>query len=175
MEIMPASESDLFDCLQKLGIKTKTYRHPPLFSVEESRHLRGEIPGGHCKSLFLKDKKGHFLLVVLLEDRQLDMGGLFKSGRLPIKRLSFASAAAMGEILGVTPGSVTPFSLINVAEAGIGPDQLTVILDQKMIEQERLNYHPLHNEATTTIYSQDLLKFITFFGFDPIVMDFDNL
>lgn len=167
---MPAGEQDLFDCFQNLGIETTTFRHPPLHSVEESRHLRGEIPGGHCKSLFLKDKKGQYLLVVLLEDRKLDMVGLFKSGKLPIKRLSFASAEVMKDMLGVSPGSVTPFCLINQST-----EKLLVVLDKKMMEYDLLNYHPLHNEATTTISSPDLIKFITHFGYDPHVMDFDNL
>lgn len=167
---MAANEQDLFDCFQALGIETTTFRHPPLHSVEESRHLRGEIPGVHCKSLFLKDKKGQYLLVVLLEDRKLDMVGLFKSGALPVKRLSFASADAMVEMLGVTPGSVTPFCLINASS-----EKLIVVLDRQMMAHDLLNYHPLHNEATTTISAPDLIKFITHFGFDPVIMDFDNL
>lgn len=167
---MSASEQDLFDCFKVLGIETTTFRHPPLHSVEQSRHLRGEIPGGHCKSLFLKDKKGQYLLVVLGEDRKLDMVGLFKSGRLPIKRLSFASGEAMVDMLGVTPGSVTPFCLIN----GVS-EKLIVVLDKQMMDYDLLNYHPLHNEATTTISSSDLIKFISHFGFNPHVMDFDNL
>lgn len=167
---MSASEQDLFDCFKILGIETTTFRHPPLHSVEESRHLRGEIPGGHCKSLFLKDKKGQYLLVVLLEDRRLDMTGLFRSGALPIKRLSFASAEAMADMLGVTPGSVTPFCLLN---RPVG--KLLVVLDKQMMNCDLLNYHPLHNTATTTIKAVDLMKFITYFGFDPFVLDFDNL
>ncbi len=167
---MPASEQELFDCFKALGIETTTFRHPPLHSVEESQHLRGEIPGGHCKSLFLKDKKGQYLLVVLLEDRKLDMVGLFKSGKLPIKRLSFASGEAMRDMLGVTPGSVTPFCLVN----GV-PEKLIVVLDKKMMACDLLNYHPLHNEATTTICASDLMKFIAHFGFNPHVLDFDNL
>lgn len=167
---MVASEQDLFDCFKTLGIETTTFRHPPLHSVDESQNLRGEIPGGHCKSLFLKDKKGQYLLVVMLEDRKLDMVGLFKSGALPIKRLSFASAEAMVDMLGVTPGSVTPFSLINRPAKN-----LIVVLDRQMMACDLLNYHPLHNEATTTIRSADLTKFINHFGFDPHVLDFDNL
>ena len=167
---MSATEQDLFNCFQKLGIETTTFRHPPLHSVEESRHLRGEITGGHCKSLFLKDKKGQYLLVVLMEDRTLDMVGLFKSGKLPIKRLSFANAEIMKDMLGVTPGSVTPFCLINRVS-----EKLIVVLDKQMMENDLLNYHPLHNEATTTIKSPDLIKFITHFGFNPHVIDFDNL
>jgi len=167
---MTATEGELFALLDNLGIKTTTYRHPPLFTVEESQGLRGEIEGGHCKSLFLKDKKDNFILAVMSEDRRLDMKALFKSGHLNVGRLSFASAERMIKMLGIKPGSVTPFSLINVTHK-----ELIVVLDKAMMENELLNYHPLHNEATTTIHRDDLLKFIEHFGFKPIMIDFDNL
>jgi Ala-tRNA(Pro) deacylase len=167
---MPAKEDDLFTLLDELEIKTTTCRHAPLFTVEESQELRGEIKGGHCKSLFLKDKKNNFILAVLSEDRRLDMKALFQSGNLNVGRLSFASPERMIEMLGIKPGSVTPFSLINVNHK-----ELIVVLDQGMMDNEYLNYHPLHNEATTTIHRDDLLKFIKHFGFDPIIIDFDTL
>ncbi|PHZ84418.1 prolyl-tRNA synthetase associated domain-containing protein [Paremcibacter congregatus] len=169
---MPHREKKLFDCLAELGIKTETHRHPPLHTVAESQARRGSIAGGHCKSLFLKDKAGHYLLVVMGETRQLDMAGLFKSGLLPVKRLSFASAAAMEKMLGVTPGAVTPFALINARNH---QQELTVVLDQEMMTQALLNYHPLHNGATTTISSTDLVKFIRHCGFDPVTVDFARL
>ncbi len=167
---MPADESDLFNIFKKLNIQTSTYRHPPLYTVEESRDLRGEIAGEHCKSLFLKDKKHNYILVVMSENRRLDIKALSKSALLDVGRLSFASAERMLHVLGITPGSVTPFSLINVAN-----NELVVVLDQKMLENDLLNYHPLHNEATTTIQKNDLIKFITHFGFSPIIIDFDQL
>lgn len=167
---MPATEEDLFTLLDELEIKTTTIRHAPLFTVEESQELRGEIKGCHCKSLFLKDKKNNFILAVLSEDRRLDMKALFKSGHLNVGRLSFASPERMIDMLGIKPGSVTPFSLINVNHK-----ELIVVLDKRMMENEYLNYHPLHNEATTTIYRDDLLKFIKHYGFDPIIIDFDTL
>lgn len=167
---MPAKEEDLFNLLNEIGIKTTTCRHAPLFTVEESQKLRGEIKGGHCKSLFLKDKKNNFILAVLSEERRLDMKALFKSGKLNVGRLSFASPERMIAMLGITPGSVTPFSLINVNHK-----DLIVVLDKDMMENEYLNYHPLHNEATTTIRREDLLKFIKHFGFEPIIIDFDAL
>jgi len=167
---MPASESDLFNIFKKLNIQTSTYRHPPLHTVEESRNLRGEIAGGHCKSLFLKDKKNNYILVVMSEDRRLDIKALSKSALINIGRLSFASAERMQDILGITPGSVTPFSLINVTN-----NKLIVVLDQEMLENDLLNYHPLHNEATTTIQKDGLIKFINHFGFKPIIIDFDQL
>lgn len=167
---MPVKEEDLFTLLDELGIKTTNVRHAPLFTVEESQKLRGEIKGGHCKSLFLKDKKNNFILAVLSEDRRLDMKSLFKSEHLNVGRLSFASPERMIDMLGIKPGSVTPFSLINVDHK-----ELIVVLDKGMMENEYLNYHPLHNEATTTIHRDDLLKFIKHFGFDPIIIDFEKL
>lgn len=167
---MPAKEEDLFTLLEELGIKTTTCRHAPLYTVEESQKLRGEIQGGHCKSLFLKDKKNNFILAVLSEDRRLDMKALFTSEKLNVGRLSFASPERMIDMLGIKPGSVTPFSLINVKHK-----ELIVVLDKGMMENKYLNYHPLHNEATTTIHREDLLKFIKHFGFDPIIIDFDTL
>ncbi|HPF47760.1 MAG: prolyl-tRNA synthetase associated domain-containing protein [Alphaproteobacteria bacterium] len=167
---MVATEEDLFRLLDNLNIETKTYRHPPLYTVEDSQSLRGEIPGGHCKSLFLKDKKNNFILAVLSEDRRLDMKALSDFEGLKVGRLSFASEERMIDMLGIIPGSVTPFSLINVDN-----DELIVILDKGMLEQEYLNYHPLHNEATTTIHRDDLIKFIEHFGFKPIILDFDQL
>lgn len=167
---MVATENDLFRLLDNLNIETKTYQHPPLYTVEDSQSLRGEIPGGHCKSLFLKDKKNNFILAVLSEDRRLDMKALSDFEGLNVGRLSFASADRMIEMLGIKPGSVTPFSLINVEN-----DDLIVILDKGMLQQEYLNYHPLHNEATTTIHRDDLIKFIEHFGIKPIILDFDQL
>ncbi|WP_210414086.1 prolyl-tRNA synthetase associated domain-containing protein [Luteithermobacter gelatinilyticus] len=168
-------EQKLFGLLERLGIETVTHRHPPLHTVEESRRLRGDIEGGHCKSLFLKDKKGQLLLVVLMEDRRLDMKKLTAYGLLPTGRLSFAPPELMEEILGVTPGSVTPFSLINVPSEILQQGRLTVVLDQAMMAHEKLNYHPLHNQATTTIRTADLDKFIRHFGLSPVIIDFDNL
>mgnify|MGYP000247626311 CR=1 FL=1 len=173
--MMTATENDLYNLFNELNINTQTFRHPPLFTVDESRKLRGEITGCHCKSLFLKDKKSNFILLVMAEDQPLDMKALFKSKTLNIDglnigRLSFASADRMIEMLGVKPGSVTPFSLINVKNK-----DLIVALDKTMLENEYLNYHPLHNEATTTIHKDDLLKFIEYFGFKPIIVDFDQI
>jgi len=124
----------------------------------------------NCIDRHLKDKKDNFILAVMLEDRRLDMKALFKSGGLNIGRLSFASAERMIDMLGITPGSVTPFSLINVDH-----QELIVVLDKAMLAFDYLNYHPLHNEATTTIHKDDLIKFIEHLGFKPTLIDFDQL
>lgn len=161
---MPKTRDDLFQRLDGLGIKTETLAHPPLFTVEESQKLRGEIPGGHTKNLFLKDKKGRLFLVVALESAEINLkrlhGKIGASGRL-----SFGNADLMLEKLGVIPGSVTPFGLINDEHQDV-----TVILDAQMMDEEILNYHPLENIATTTLASKDLVVFIRSCGHEPQIL-----
>jgi Ala-tRNA(Pro) deacylase len=160
---MPATPDDLFACLDRLGIAHSTVRHPPLFTVGESQALRGKIPGGHTKNLFLKDKKGAHFLVVAPEDAQIALNSLHRllgaTGRL-----SFASPDAMRAMLGVVPGSVTPFAAIN-------PESLPVqiVLDAALFAHATLNFHPLVNTMTTAIGRDDLMKFLRANGHDPRV------
>jgi Ala-tRNA(Pro) deacylase len=152
---------DLFAALDALGIEHSTVKHPPLFTVEQSRQLRGQIPGGHTKNLFLRDKKGALFLVVALENAVIDLKGLHRflgaSGRF-----SFGSADLLREVWGVAPGSVTPFGAINdVAH------RATVVLDAPMMEQALLNYHPLVNTMTTAIGRDDLVRFLDWTGHPP--------
>src|SRR5437588_863655 len=114
VQIPPATPEDLLRRLDALGIKSETHSHPPLMTVEDSKRLRGDLPGGHCKNLFLKDKKGRMWLVVTLEDRRVDIKAL--EARLGAARLSFGSPDRLLANLGVTPGAVTPFALINDRE-----------------------------------------------------------
>lgn len=151
----------LFVALDALGIKYSTVKHPPLFTVEQSRNLRGQIPGGHTKNLFLRDKKYAIYLVVTLEDAEIDLKDLHR--RLGATgRFSFGSADLMREVLGVEPGSVTPFGVINDTEG-----RVTVVLDTAMMEHETLNYHPLVNIMTTSIKRDDLVKFLESTGHMP--------
>lgn len=163
---MPATPEELFARLDDLGIVSETHRHPPVFTVEDSKALRGALPGGHCKSLFLKDKKGAMWLVVVLEDRAVDLKAL--RARLGAKNLSFGRPERLFEFLGVEPGSVTPFALLN--DTG---RRVTVVLDKAMLEHDPLNYHPLSNQATTAIAPGDLLAFIADCGHVPMILDFD--
>ena len=165
---MPATEADLFARLDALGIETVTHRHAPLFTVDQSKALRGDLPGGHCKSLFLKDKKAKLWLVVALEDRPIEMKTLHKD--IGSARLSFGKPELLWDVLGVRPGAVTPFALINDSR-----QRVTVVLDTAMLKQDQLNYHPLDNAATTAIASADLLRFIAACGHTPLVHDFDAL
>jgi Ala-tRNA(Pro) deacylase len=150
---MPAKPADLFIFLDQLEISYHTAHHPALFTVDQSQALRGQIPGGHSKNLFLKDKKGALFLLVALEDATIDLKTLQHS--LGSARFSFGSADLLHATLGVEPGAVTPFAAINDNE-----QKVTIILDAAMMEHERLNFHPLANTMTTSIGREDLLKFL---------------
>jgi Ala-tRNA(Pro) deacylase len=158
---MPASPADLFAYLDQLGVTHSTVSHPPLFTVEESQGLRGEIPGGHTKNLFLKDKKGALFLVVALEDAKIALNGLHRQLGAT-GRFSFAAADTMRAVLGVEPGSVTPFSLLNDTDGLV-----TVVLDHAMLAHDLLNYHPLTNTTTTTVARDGLIKFLRATGHEP--------
>lgn len=161
---MPLTPDELFARLDALGIGHRTHRHPPVFTVAEAAALRGELPGGHCKTLFLKDKKAGLWLVVALEERMIDLKRLAVSLGAP--RFSFGSADLLYEVLGVRPGSVTPFALANDRE-----QRVRVVLDKGMLARDPLNYHPLENDRTTAIAPDDLLKFIGACGHAPLVVD----
>jgi Ala-tRNA(Pro) deacylase len=158
---MPTTPDQLFAALDSLGIKHSTVKHPPLFTVEQSQNRRGQIPGGHTKNLFLRDKKYDIYLVVALENADIDLKSLHQ--RLGASgRFSFGSADLLREVLGVEPGSVTPFGAINDTEG-----RVTIVLDIAMMEHETLNYHPLVNTMTTSIKRDDLVKFLEFTGHIP--------
>jgi Ala-tRNA(Pro) deacylase len=160
---MPATRQELLARLDELGIKTATVDHPAVFTVAESSGLERQLPGGHTKNLFLKDKKGRLYLVVALGHARIDLKSLHKV--LGSDRLSFGSPDLLIEVLGVTPGSVTPFALINDKAR-----RVTVVLDADMMRHERLNYHPLANTATTDIAREDLLAFIRSCGHEPRIL-----
>ena len=159
-----AREAALFERFAELGIVVETHNHPPLHTVEESQALRGSIPGGHCKNLFLKDRKQQLWLVVTLEERKVDLKHLHK--RLGCARLSFGNSELLFDTLKVRPGAVTPFGLIHDVE-----QKVRVVLDTVMLEESILNYHPLRNDSTCSIVREDLLKFIDSCGHAPLILD----
>ncbi len=165
---MVATRKELLARLDDLGIATTTSEHPPVFTVEEAQRHCAHLPGGHCKSLFLKDKKKRLWLVVTLDSRRVDLKALAKT--LGAARLSFGQPELLYSTLGISPGSVTPFALINDREA-----RVSVVLDRAMMELELLNYHPLNNDATTALAPQGLLTFIAWCGHTPQLVDFDAL
>ncbi len=161
---MPTSPEELFATLAALSIEISTVEHPPLYTVEDSQALRGDIPGGHTKNLFVKDKKGRLFLLVLGEETAVDLKRVHeKIGAQG--RVSFGSAELLQEVWGVPPGAVTPFGAIN-DEAG----RVSVILDEAMMRHERLNFHPLVNTRTTGLASADLVKFLRAVGHEPMVV-----
>jgi len=158
---MPATSDDLFAFLDRLSIPHKSATHAPLFTVEQSQALRGTIPGGHTKNLFLKDKKGALFLVTALEDAVIELKSLHR--RLAATgRFSFGPADLMRETLGIEPGAVTPFAAMNDAD-----QRVTVVLDAALMRHETLNCHPLVNTMTTSIARADLVRFLEATGHPP--------
>ena len=153
----------LFATLDALAISYTTTGHPAAFTVEQGNAVWGHIPGVHCKNLFLKDAKGKLWLVVAPAEHKIDLKQL--PATIGSARLSFASAQLMDEVLGVSPGSVTPFALINDRDR-----RVTVVLDAWMMDQPLLNYHPLTNQATTTLSNEDFGKFLRHCGHRSVVV-----
>lgn len=154
----------LFDFLDHLGIAHSTIEHAPVFTVEDGREWKHEIPGLHCKNLFMKDAKGRILLAVLPGDKRADIKGIER--KAGVARLSFGKPELLKDVLGVEPGSVTPFALVN----DVGR-RVSVILDADMMKADLVNYHPLRNDASTTIHADDLMKFVKALGYEPMVFD----
>ncbi|WP_282604832.1 prolyl-tRNA synthetase associated domain-containing protein [Pelagibius sp. Alg239-R121] len=148
-----ATPQQLFDCFERLGIETRTVEHAPVFTVEEAKTVRDDLPGGHSKNLFLRNKKGEMWLVTCFEDRKIDLKAL--GATLGAGRISFGSPDRLRQYLGVEPGAVTPFAVINDLEG-----KVKFVLDRGMLEENPLNFHPLVNSMTTAIGPQDLIRFL---------------
>ncbi|MGA7805184.1 prolyl-tRNA synthetase associated domain-containing protein [Bradyrhizobium sp.] len=149
-----AAEEDLLNLLDAHGIAVAMHRHPPVHTVEESRTLRGEIAGAHTKNLFVRDSKKRFFLLVLDEDRKVNLKAL--AARIGARGgLSFGSAEALYEKLGIRPGSVSVFALIN-DKAG----DVTVVLDEELRKAATINGHPLGNEATICVSPDGIDRFL---------------
>ena len=163
---MPATPEQLIAYLDSLGVKTETVEHPPLFTVEDSQKLRGAIPGGHAKNLFVKDKKSRLFLLALEEQAQVDLKKVHELIGAQ-GRVSFGQAELLMEVWGVTPGSVTPFGALNDKDK-----RVTVILEKALMAHERVNFHPLTNTRTTGLTSADLITFLKATGHEPAIMAF---
>lgn len=161
---MPKTPAELLSYLDDLGIAVSTVSHPPLFTVADSQSLRGEIAGAHTKNLFLKDKKDSFYLVTVEEEAEVDLKKIHTiigaAGRV-----SFGKPEALLELLGVTPGAVTVFGLINDREG-----RVRLVLDADLMRSDVINGHPLTNEATTSIAAKDLLAFARATGHEPLIL-----
>ena len=161
---MPLSPQDLLKKLEELDIKTTTHEHEAVFTVDESSKIKQDIPGGHTKNLFLKDKKGNFFLVVAEGSAQIKINSIH--GLIGAKgRVSFGKPEALMELLGVKPGSVTAFAPINDIE-----NKVSVIIDEPLLRYDLINCHPLTNEMTTTISREDLLQFLKQVNHEPQII-----
>ncbi len=147
------SKSDLLELLRVKGLDFQIYNHEPLFTVEDSENLRGEIKGAHTKNLFLKNKKDSFFLFSCDENARVDLKHFSKS--INAKNLSFANEDYLKKYLGVKPGSVSPYALLNDKE-----DKVSFFLDEKLFKSEIVNFHPLVNTTTITIKTKDFVNFI---------------
>ena len=160
-------EVALLQRLVDLGIPHENHRHPPLMTVDDSKSLRGNLPGGHIKNLFLRDKKKALFLVTVDEDRTVDLKSL--RHRLGARgNLSFGSPDLLTETLGVLPGAVTPFAVMNDTEG-----RVMAFLDGSLLNHDLINAHPLHNEATTALAPGELVRFMRACGHNPEILDLD--
>ena len=168
-------EDKLFLFLDALGIEIKTLRHEPVFTVAEAQAIRTAngltMTGGHAKTLFLRDKKKRRALVVVNENRQTNLKSL--APKIGLSRVSFGSPNSLLSLLGVTPGSVTPFALVNAQTSEGSAPPMVVALDRSLMVQTTLWFHPLHNAATTAIAANDLILFIRACGYEPLLVDMD--
>ncbi len=155
----------ILDYLQKLNIPTQTIEHEPLFTCDQAPEVTASIPAEQCKNLFLKDSKKRLWLVVACADTQINLKELRKTLQAP--ELRFAQAELLQQHLGVLPGSVTPFGIINDAQ-----HQVNVIVDQHLFTHKALGFHPLQNDATTVINPDDLMKFFASLGVSAQIIDF---
>jgi len=161
-----AAEADLFAYLDALGVGHTTMQHRPVFTVEEGLDLKAQMPGGHSKNLFLKDKKGALFLLCAVSDTVIDLNAVSKL--LGAGRFSFGSAERLMQHLGVGPGSVTLFALM------ADPERLvTLLLDEAFFAHDPVYFHPLRNDATTAISPDGMLTFIRSLGREPIRLAFD--
>lgn len=162
---LPTTPDDLFALLKSLNIPYSLHYHPPIFTVAEGEHLKENIPGVHCRNLFLRDKKKNTFLVVAANETAVDLKAL--ETRLGCARLSFGSPERLWDMLGIRPGSVCPFTLVNDRTCAV-----KVILDQSMMNADIVNYHPLDNAMTIGLTPADLLRFIEHTGHDYSILAF---
>jgi len=164
---MMTTANELLAEFERLGIAHETVRHPAVYTVEESLKVVGELPGGHFKNLFLRDKPGRMWLLVMPAERSIDLRRL--ATLLGTSRLSFASADRMARFLGVGAGAVTPLAVINDHEHAV-----TVVIDEELLSRDRINLHPLENTATTGIAPGELIRFLEAVGHPPQILDLDG-
>jgi Ala-tRNA(Pro) deacylase len=164
----PATAEDLYAFFDRHGIGHETLEHLPVFRVDEGHEIKAALPGGHTKNLFLKDAKDQLWLISALGETRIDLKALPQV--IGSARLSFGSEAHLLDALGVTPGSVTLFALINDAD-----HRVRLVLDAALFEHEVVNFHPLANSATTAISRDGMRRFLEALDIRPLIVDFAAL
>ena len=160
-----ATPHDLYAFLDAHGIGHRTLEHPAVFRVGEGEEIKAALPGGHTKNLFLKDAKDQLWLISARDTATIDLKRLHHV--IGSARLSFGKAELMEETLGVAPGSVTAFGLINDRNR-----RVRFVLDRTLAEADLVNFHPLTNTATTTVTGEGFRRFLAALGVTPLVVDF---
>lgn len=160
----PATPADLFRRLDELGIQYVNHTHPPVFTVEEARAMRGDLPGSHTKNLFVRDKKERMWLLVCEQETEVRLRAVEEI--IGSKRLSFGSPKRLMHYLGVIPGAVNPFAIMND-----GTGVVQVVLDRSIFAEDPLNFHPLDNSMTTAMATDDFLRFLTAERHEPLIID----
>ncbi|KQW86476.1 prolyl-tRNA synthetase associated domain-containing protein [Brevundimonas sp. Root1279] len=169
LPLQPAFDRDrLLAWFEGHGLAQTTHHHPAVFRVEEGLELKAAMPGAHTKNLFLKDKKGQLWLISARQDTVIDLKRAPRT--IGSDRLSFGNEGLLYETLGLTPGSVTAFGLVNDPE-----QRVTFVLDKALWDAEVVNFHPLTNTATTAMSQAEFRKFLALLGREPIVVDFERL
>lgn len=160
---LPTSPEALIETLSGAGIAMTRHEHPPLRTVEDSKAFRGQMDGTHVKNLYLRDRKKRNFLVVAQEDRDIDLKAL--QDKIGADRLSFGSADRLFEFLGVRPGAVSPFTLINDTD-----HRVRLALDTSLMDAEMLFFHPLVNDLTLGVTPGGLRSFLAITGHDPVMV-----
>ena len=158
----------LFARLDAIGVAHTTLDHAPVFTVGEGLEIKAAMNGGHTKNLFLKDARDQPWLISALGETTIDLKRLHPV--IGSGRLSFGSAALMEETLGVTPGSVTAFGLINDTD-----HRVRFVLDAALARADPVNFHPLTNTATTAVSQAGFRAFLASIGVTPLVVDFERM
>lgn len=165
---IPVTPDALLDRLAAMNIAYTLHRHQPVFTVAESHMIERDMPGIHCRNLFLRDKKGRMFLVCAAHETKIDLKKL--EGALGCGRLSFGSPERLWTHLGVRPGSVCPYAIVNDTKALV-----RIILDAYMMQGEWVNFHPLVNTMTIAVTPADLVRFIESTGHVPNTIDFTTI
>jgi Ala-tRNA(Pro) deacylase len=162
------TRAQLLAFLDEIGVEATTHEHPAVFRVGEGEDVKAGIAGAHTKNLFLKDAKDQLWLISAKDDTVIDLKRLHMV--IGSARLSFGNMALMAQTLGVSPGSVTAFGLVNDADR-----RVRFVLDRRLAEAEKVNFHPLENTATTTVTSDGLRRFLAAAGVKALVVDFATM